>query len=387
MPSLLFTCALRRAASVLFTATVTLAALAGGSLAAERTGNVDRTREVAPAQTTQAEISAAPSLHPALGGITAQEPEICAENTLKTEGDLGIPPNGSIDVSPSYYDVVRPRPGTKYSTCMLIHNGSAQDQTYRLSTVDLYGSSDPQNQITLQQDPQGGGTWIHPLVTEAKVPAGGRIRIPVLIDFPSNPPGGTSIGGLKVNLGPASTAGGAGVSASVVQRYYFTFPGGTKRKLKVSNIDAPRVMTRTNGTFVYRGRFDLTNPGTVVDLYKVNLDVSTFGREVFSDTGDPLSLLPSQATRVTVTWKDLPWIGWFKPTATIESRGGPVTVDLPHVLLLPPLMFVVAFIAALLVPIVFFLLRWRRRRREWMQYLEDDDAYDEDDVYDDDPVV
>lgn len=318
------------------------------------------------------DVAQAQPIRPFLVGRSASEPDVCAEGASREQ--VGVRPGGGIGVSPAAWEIAGVKPGERYVACLLVHNMSDEPVRFEITTVDIHGSPDPRNQIELDQSAMAAGSWVHPVTRTISAGPGERVRVPYVIQVSPDPPAGTTIAGVKVS--ERGEGAGARVGAGVVQRVYFTFPGGRSLPLEISDIDAPRLMTRRNSRVNYRAKFVVRNVGDTLDVYEPTLEVSGLGRTIVRVSGKQRAILPGGANDVTLTWKRIPWIGWYSPKVTIRSDVKQQTIQLPRVLVVPPLPYTIALVAAILLPLGALGWRWRKRRSEWKAYLDEELAED-----------
>ena len=370
-----------RAATLVLLAMAMLLATAATVAAAVN----DETNGLVPTVATTERLEAAEEIDKEeLTGLSKEQPNICTGVEINRDLPLTpASPRSGVGVFPAQVEVDSLKPGSSYRSCVVVVNTADTQETYQLSTIELIGSPDPDVGLELQLDPVSIGTWIHPLVTKVTVPPGASVEIPYLIDVPQTVPAGSVIGGLRLTSAPSGTESTA-FANSVVHRVYGTFPGGQNRRLDVTDVSAPRLLSKRKGDLAYRAKYIVTNKGAIVDVFSSELVVRGLGRKVASAKTDPAVLLPDSAARQELVWRNLPWIGWYSPKVTIVTRNGNIDVPVPRVLILPPRPYVIALVAALLLPLVWFIWRTVRRRREWMQYIDedDDDAIGEDDEAD-----
>ena len=332
-----------------------------------------------PTTTDEASITAAEPGQRHLTGISKNYPPICDGVVTTKLEDTGAKSGvDRTDIGPPSVEFDKLEPGRSYSYCLFVQNLSDHVQNYKVSAAELSGSDDPDQKQDIIRPPQSVGAWIHPLVTSVQVKPGFRQFIPYVVDVPRNPPRGTVAGALEIVR--AQTPGTPKqLVVTLLHKVFINFPGGEAKPLEIRDVHAPRVLSRDMGQESYAVRFQVHNAGTVVETHHTNLSVSGLGRTIGKQRTNDSILLPNGTERVEIRVKDIPWIGFYRPKATVEGRAGKVAVDLPWLLVLPPWPFVVAFVLALLWPLVVFLRRWRANRRAWMQYLDEEDAPESDD--------
>lgn len=340
-----------------------------------------------PRLATSAELGAATPLEGSglLVGISKDYPKICKGRTATGLESTGVPATEErTDLGPPVIELDRLQGGTSYVYCLFVDNRSPRDKTFTLTAVEIVGSDDPDTKQSVISPPVSVGTWLHPAATRFEIGSGERFYVPYVIDVPPNPPRGLVAGGLELSEVRAGVATSPGFDISLVHKVFITFPGGEAKPLEYSNVRAPRILSRDKGQTSYTARFDVHNAGTLVDSYTVQLDMHGLLTKVGTAKSSPSLLLPNSSERSVSRVGDMPWIGFFRPTATLDGRDGEVEVELPWVLVLPPRPFVIAFLVALALPILAFVVRWRRRRREWMEYLaeEEEDGHDDHDDHD-----
>lgn len=342
-----------------------------------------------PDTASPAEIAAAERLEEHLSGLSVQEPPLCREVTAPVrQRDPNSVGEGEITVSPASTEMTDLEATSSYAYCFVVHNRGSDARRFQVSTLDITGAPDPRQQQLVVDPPRALGTWVRPATTEFSLAPGERIFVPYVLETPASLPGGTLTAGIRVTElpGPDAPAAGAVIQPSVVHRLHLTLPGGVARPLDVSQVRAPRLLSHDDAPIAYRARFVVTNRGTVLDVYEVRLDVKgLFGRRVGGAEVPTSTVLPNGANQVSMTWRQLPWIGWYRPRATVESRAGEVQVELPRLWILPSRPWLVAIVVAILLPFVALVVRWRRRRAEWQHYLDEehDDEHGEDDPYGD----
>lgn len=298
-------------------------------------------------------------------------PELCRDaDTVSIKPSTSSSPNGAsvIKVSPPSLDVARLEPDTSYRYCVYIFNQSGGPRTYLLSSVDLVGSSDPKQQVDIIDPPTAAGTWVQPAVPSVTVPARSDAIVPFVLRTPSSIPDGTSVAGLRI-ANPPLDDDQTGFNASVLTYIYVTAGDAKPSTPEVRDVSAPRLMINGRDDVTYRARFNVSNPGRTIIEYDASLSVGAFGRTVHKSSRGRSPLLPGGSHDVVLEWKDVPWIGIYRPTAVLKHEGRSTEVRLPWLFILPPVPYVIAILAAILVPLAYVFYRWRRRRKEWMAYL------------------
>lgn len=344
-----------------------------------------------PETATPAQVAAAQPAHGLLTGISKDFPAICEGLQEPTREDAGaVGTSDRVDIGAPAIELEGLEPGRSYSYCFFVHNRATTKLGFRISATELVGSPDPNQKQDLVRPPVSVGTWIHPTLTQFTLAPGERLYVPYVIDVPVGAPGGTSAGALEVvridNPDAASeAASGAGFSITMLHKVFVTFPGGEARPLQVTSVVAPSVLSSGGADTGYVARFNVRNRGTVVETYTGRLQMRGLGMEVASSTSPVSILLPGAAERSRVRIADMPWIGIYKPRATVAGRDGKVEVPLPWLVVLPPWPYLVALALAVLLPLFVALRRWRQRRSEWARYLDEDAAYEHRD-WDDDPA-
>ena len=328
-----------------------------------------------PSVATAEHIEETPLIDPQLTGISKDAPKLCTGTKVDTSRPITRSRERSgVGVFPAQIESNKLQPGTSYRSCIIVVNTQESPVKMRLTTIEIVGSLDPEVGLELELDPLTIGRWLHPLVNEVIAQPGQSVEIPYVIDVPTDVPAGTVVGGVRITQDAAGEGLPAAISNSVVHRIYATFPGGQQQRLEISDLRAPRLLSKKKGDLVYRTKFVVTNKGTVVDVFESKLEVSGLGRKIGDAKNPPQALLPNGATNVELVWRDLPWIGWYNPKVTVTSRAEDVEVDVPRVLILPPTIYVVALLLAVLLPILWFIWRFIRRRREWQQYVDEEYA-------------
>ena len=325
----------------------------------------------ATSSTLDAAIAAAPPLHEQRVGISRNEPDYCAPSLQRSTN-----PNAanldSIEVGPPKYLVEGLDSSPTWRHCISVLNRFDEPRTISLSTLDVVGSTDPDVTVQTRDNAQGAGSWIELSVRELELAPGERAVVPYLLRLPATLPGGTVVGAIRVTDSTGSDQeGGAKVTRSLVSQLQVTSPGGTARKLDIRSVRSTRLIWTGRDPEVIRSSFVAVNAGTILDTMTPRLVVDgLFGREVADIRGTPDVVLPDSAQRVTLRWDDVPFMGLYFPTVRVKSAAGTQPVDLPWVIVLPPMPYLIALAVALLL-VVFGLVR--RRRNSWRAYLDDDD--------------
>jgi hypothetical protein len=336
-----------------------------------------------PVTATSAQIKAATNAQPYLVGLSKDYPAICDGVTDAKVEDTGAKTTSDrVDVGAPDIELEKLTPGTTYSYCFFIQNVGAKAIDFQISAVELVGDSDPNVKQQLVRPPKSVGTWLHPIGTHFHVEPGFRQYVPYTIVVPPHPPAGTSAGALEVVRleGVGKDVAGAGFFISMLHKVLITFPGGTNKKLQVSDVRAPHVLTPENGHKSYVLRFDAHNVSNLVDVHHTDLSMSGLGRTISKTPSADSVLLPGGAEQVELRVKDMPWIGIYHPKAVLHGNGGDVQISLPWLFVMPPWPFVIAIIVALLLPVFVYVRHLLRSRAEWRAYLEeeeDGDGYEE----------
>jgi hypothetical protein len=130
--------------------------------------------------------------------------------------------------------------------------------------------------------------------------------------------------------------------------------------INVAGDKAPdiRVTGQTSDRFVWprekvRLGIRVTNQGNTLGTISGRIRIGNItGKSVGSLTIPETQLLPSGERVVTRTWNDRPWIGWYKPKATVDTgTDGKKTVELPRVFLLPQWWVFVLLGLAIVIPL------------------------------------
>jgi hypothetical protein len=327
-----------------------------------------------PTLATKAQLAAAQESNSRQSGLSAEYPDICHDATepVRTrEEHSGI--EGRVDLSPPLLEFASLTPGTSYRNCFTVHNLGTTAVHFDVFAVDIVGSRKADEQKELVSPPVGVGLYLHPAIRSFDLAPDESMLVPYLLDVPRNPPKGVSVGGLNVRQSPPSAeATGATITLAILHQVSITFPGGEAKPLAVAHVQAPWLLMRTKGEHVYRAKLDVTNVGTLLEVFDAKLTVHGLGRSVGSDSSGTGVLLPDGRRAIELDADDVPWIGIYRPHIRVSGRGGDVEVGLPWLLVLPPWPYVIALLIAILLPIFSLLRRWRQRRAEWHAYLAEE---------------
>ena len=322
-----------------------------------------------------ARLEAARSLYDLRTGISEDTPNTCTTEVV-SEVNPNAANQGSLEAGPPKFVVEAPTSGT-WRFCFHVRNRSQDVRTLNLSTVDVFGSSDPKVTLDTSDDPKAAGSWITLAVPSVTLQPGELVRVPYVLEIPPDPPKGALAAGIRIS-DPPPEGDTSAVTRSLVVQLGLEFPGGVARKPVVEDIESTRFIWSDRSPNVTRATFTIRNDGTVIDTVTPAMRIDgLFGIEVGATSTTPEVLLPEGAYRTSLRWSDVPFAGVYRPTLTIRSQHGDRTIELPRVYVLPPWPWLVVIGLSVAVFVFGFI---RSRRAQWKQYL--DEEYDVDDEYD-----
>lgn len=327
----------------------------------------------APAPRT--DLAQLPSLWEHRAGISEREPDFCPTE-LTRETNESAANRSSIEAGPSTFLVEGLSPGTTYRHCFYVFNRHADPRTFEFEGVDVTGSLDPDVRLETLDQPVLLGSWIRLPETRLELGPGERAVVPYELAVPPQPPAGTVTGGIRITDVTGEDTETTTVRKSLVLQVQTTFEGGIERKVKVSDVKAPRLLLRGIDADRYRVRYVVANEGTVVDVITQRLRVEgLFGRKVADVRRAPDVLAPRSAQHGELEWEGLPWIGRYEPRIEVATQDGASTVTLPTLWIVPPWPYIAA-VALLVLALVVGIVR--RRRAGWRAYLDEEYARLED---------
>ncbi len=296
----------------------------------------------------------------------------------------GIEPDGLTVISPTVWEGEAASGAPQFIDANLL-NKSENPVIIDLEPTDLVPARDAESFVSPGQNSKfGAGEWIFPEHESFRLPPMTETTVRIRVEPPPNAPVGTNFGGvlvgiksLKESKTEAGKSGGFKIVANTAAliQIYPTIPGEVKHDLRLTNPRLADSFIFGNAKFA-TFEFDVDNRGTVNDHIsgKFTID-SVFGSRVATIEIKPTLVLRGGKRRIRGTWSDIPLFGRFEASAKVRSDDNTETIGFPALTISPPWWWYLVLVVALAIPVVGLM---RRRRKRWMQYLDDDELWNED---------
>lgn len=230
-----------------------------------------------------------------------------------------VPLDGTIIISPPVFNISNEAQATDTLRCTLtIRNRVDEPMQLELRPLGMAGSHNLTSggreyfDASDQRFTKSMGPWIDPAVATVKVLPREVVDVPFDIRIPASPSQGAAYGGIGVvsRSKHSSTSTAVGVESMRVSSIMLRLSGSAKPKLKLHNIDSPRIrFNRENWPLTAT----LTNRGTLHATPQTDIRIrSIFGNEVAVIRLAQGRLLPNASALIEAKWPKVPWLGLYR---------------------------------------------------------------------------
>lgn len=257
-------------------------------------------------------------------------------------------------------------PGQAISVTFIVSNRTRSPEKLALSAVLLKASDqDSLAQVVADPDPNEAQSWVSLPVGKLNLRAQEQAEFKALVSIPDDArPGVHSVGVSAEVFSSAPSvntdeSAKVGLTSRLISQILITVKGDMNPQIRMSGVVSDR--------FVWPGEklrlgIRVANDGNTLGTISGRIRIGKLtGKSIGTLTLSETQILPKGRRVTDRSWNNRPWIGLYKPVATVDTGSdGERTVKLPRVFLLPQWWVFALLILAAVIP----LWRYGISRRE-----------------------